>query len=429
MRRLHRRIIITCTLLAALTGALLIPLAGPTATTQELLIEVPPLPPDGGGEVAQITELVRARPASGGITPQSYFGGASDCMEGDVLLRAVFVDSDGTAEAESFNWTDAEVNAIALKVSQEIEWTWSLFAPRYGKRVKVFVEKIRVPVPYEPVKHSADFNVNHIWVNPALSRALNRSYVGTTWEEAFNTAAEFGRLGRDGANQFGRTFDHATTLFFAPNGGGQRFTDGSTAFAYIGGPFGIVLRENYSIGTEERVAAHEFGHLFYAEDEYSGATRCNAMTNCNAVTAQEGRGACYNTEAKNGNCGACNSQSVSCVMQYNAHAICTHTPRLIGWLGPRLQEPVVTKIKCPGCTTGGKIVIKGTGFDAATKVYLNRVLYPQARYRPDYADIIVPGLRFGTGTFEVIVQRGSDLLYSDAFYKFVSAQTSTETEF
>jgi len=48
-----------------------------------------------------------------------------------------------------------------------------LFAPRYGKRLKVFVEKFRVPVPYEPVKHSGDVEGTQIWINPALSRLLN----------------------------------------------------------------------------------------------------------------------------------------------------------------------------------------------------------------------------------------------------------------
>lgn len=378
-----------------------------------------------------MNEIVVERPALF-LGPESHFNGVSDCMEGDILLRAIFVDSNGSIDPNIHSWNTGEIDSIVANITREMEWTWSLWSSRYSKRIKVWVEKFVVPIAYEPVLRSGGAESHQIWTNPALSTVLNRQYVGTTWVDAFNAAAEFGRNGRNGNNSFSRSFDHATVLFIAPNLNRSRaqdgFSDGSTAFAYIGGPYGIMLRNNFSIGPLERVAAHEFGHLFYAEDEYSGATRCNGSTNCNAVTEQTDRTSCRNNQSINGNCEACNPAGAGCVMKYNSTLLCTYTPRQVGWLTPKLSEPVITKVKCPGCMDGGKIVVKGTGIGPGTTVYINRTPYPTT-YRPDTADLIVKNLRLPDGNYEFHVKRSTDSLFSDSFFKLIYSTMPPEPEF
>jgi hypothetical protein len=53
-----------------------------------------------------------------------------------------------------------------------------------------------------------------------------------------------------------------------------KFTGGDFAYAYSGGPFMVVTYDSdgWGISDMDRVVAHEFGHIFYAEDEYDSFT-------------------------------------------------------------------------------------------------------------------------------------------------------------
>src|SRR4030095_3556459 len=116
------------------------------------------------------------RPQSADVVAQGTSSGLTDCMEGDVLVRAVFVDSDGSIDPNTYSWNNPsdpnnpygtqEIVRVIQNITSEYDFNWSIWAPRYSKQVKFWVENNFVPVPYEPVLHPATFNG---WVRSALS--------------------------------------------------------------------------------------------------------------------------------------------------------------------------------------------------------------------------------------------------------------------
>jgi hypothetical protein len=368
------------------------------------------------------------RPQSVGVGVQGTSSGLTDCMEGDVLVRAVFVDSDGSMDPNTYSWNNPsdpnnpygtqEIDSISQRITSEYDFNWSIWAPRYAKQVKYWVEKNFVPVPYEPVLHPSTFNG---WITAALSTLLGQSVCNGC---EFGAAEQYALNGLT-SNQFNRTFNRATVMFFVANGG-QDFSDSGRSFAYIGGPYGVVLR-TASFPTQQ-TAVHETGHLFWAFDEYSAW--CSDPNNHTTCTDAPQKRACQADQVNpdlNGNCEACNLNSVPCVMKYISPTICGFTAHQVSWNATPLSPSVITNVKCPGCTTGGKLLVKGTGLDPTCTVYIARVEnlfgadarveYP-ADYRVDTQDLAVRGLFLATGfNYEVRVKRYADGLTSDPYIK------------
>ncbi|HXG91911.1 MAG TPA: hypothetical protein VNN73_06010 [Blastocatellia bacterium] len=358
------------------------------------------------------------------MRPQSTFYGLTDCMNGDVLMRAVFVDSDGTPPPNGdginqYNWSWQEIDSAVQKIQSEYDFSWSILAPRYGRQVKFYVEKNVVAVPYEPVRHEQQFKG---WVRAALSTLLNQPVCDGCESGAAEQYAYNGLT----VNQFNRTLNRATVIFFVANSG-EFFADNGRSFAYLGGPYSVVERVNSSYAIQE-TTIHETGHLFWALDEYS--SYCGDPRNLATCSDAPPKRPCETdqfTPEVNGNCEACNPNSTLCVMKYISPKICGFTAPQISWNGTPLTPPEITRVKCKNCTAGGKLVVKGIGLDPTCVVLADRVELPTS-YRSDYQDLIVRNSYLPEGVREFRVRRYSDVLVSDPYFKEVTIFTNDPIE-
>ncbi|MAI72270.1 MAG: protein containing Planctomycete extracellular domain protein [Rhodopirellula sp.] len=182
---------------------------------------------------------------------------------GSVAVTPVLFESNGSIDAESQNWTAAEIDEALAKMGEGVNW-WSdtLDGLNTVHTVDFVFDNAfalnPVETGYEPIDRiSNDFNL----------------YVGE-----FLIAQGFGNVGsiEEGVKQFNdhqreqMGTDWAFTIFMVdssddPDG---RFIPGGffqTAFAYAGGLF-MVTPSTRPAST----IAHEMGHIFWAKDEYPG---------------------------------------------------------------------------------------------------------------------------------------------------------------
>jgi len=408
MSTLARSISLT---IAVLVTILLL-LAWPATLHQGVRAQVPyeGFPPERRIPVDKVLPHPGAMP---GIPLVTY--GLTDCMDGDVLVRAVFVDSDGSIDANLYSWNNPsdpgnpygtqEVDTYMQRIRSQYDFSWSIWAPRYSKQVKFYVEKNVVAVPYEPILHASG---DGVWERSALSTLL-----GIPVYDEFSGARQWAQNGLT-VNQFGRSFNRSTVIFFVLNtSASQNFADGSTSFAYIGGPYGAVRRFDTFIFEDTTI--HETGHLFWALDEY--ASWCSAHGGCSSDWWWDRDCLFDHTPVTNGNCESCNPGSVVCMMKYGSPTVCAYTAHQISWNGTALSSPVITNVKCPGCTSGGKLLVKGIGLDSTCSVFIDRVEYA-AIYRSDTDDLAVKELYLQTATtYEFRVKRSGDGLVSDPYIK------------
>ena len=184
---------------------------------------------------------------------------------GKVAVTPVFFESNGEIDPETQDWTAEEIDAVLTKVSEGVGWWSDLLDSLDSIHTLDFViddtfAQSPVATPYEPIdRPSGDFT----------------KYVG-----GFLIDQGFGDSGSlEGAvHDFNHSqrvklgTDWAFTIFFADSSDDADglFASGGTfagAFAYAGGLF-VVMPATRPSST----IAHEMGHIFWARDEYPGAS-------------------------------------------------------------------------------------------------------------------------------------------------------------
>lgn len=196
------------------------------------------------------------------------FGASSldtaEYMLGDVLVSVVLIESDGSKDVNSENWTQAEKTTVKQRVEDGLNWWEQQLAARSSlHHLDFHLDYTYTDSPivtgYEPIaRKSDDFNL---------------------WIEDFFTQANV--PSGDDFSQRIRAFNHrqrelhdtnwAFTIFVVDSSADidKRFAAGGSfqqSFAYAGGRFFVT--------TSERPAsaiAHETAHMFWAMDEYSGS--------------------------------------------------------------------------------------------------------------------------------------------------------------
>lgn len=224
---------------------LALPLALPVAA------QSPTLPPLTG-------DALEAPPRSVLVAGAPDQRGPSQFLAGDVAVRLVLPESNGTVDPSTEDWTPAQVERVRASMQQALDW-WATQLPLARLRFHLRLEV--VPTDYEPVRYGL---------------ADEGKWIGDT----------LARLGFEGANYFDQAYaaadalrdeldtDWATTIFVvdSDNGSGY-FSDGYFAYAYINGPFMVATSDGggYGAGRLASVLAHEFGHIFGALDQYYAA--------------------------------------------------------------------------------------------------------------------------------------------------------------
>jgi hypothetical protein len=250
------------------------------------------------------------------------FYDTSEYMIGDVAVGIVFLESNGSIDESTEDWTTDEESNVVSEIQAGLNW----WAERETNAKLTFTYDIhyKVPTPYEPITRSGPTGSpigESLWITNAMT---NLGYTNSPYY--FNNVYDYNNAIRRSLNT-----DWAFTIFVVDSSKDVDgyFTDNYFAYAYLGGPFMVMTYKNdgYGIANMDAVTAHENGHIFYALDQYASAN--SSCTKTSGYLAIENQNSAYPYE------GACLS-NVSSIMRgqvapYTSGAIDTYARRQIGW--------------------------------------------------------------------------------------------------
>src|SRR5262245_8005261 len=183
-----------------------------------------PATADRGGPPSGEQALVpprRARTASGDPRPSREQ--PSTFMAGRVAVQAIFIESDGTADPSTEDWTPAQIAATRSQISAALDW-WRARLP--NARLSFDLTTRVVKSRYEPITY--DLAGEALWVGDTLRRL---GFSGVNYFDQAYTA--------DDALRHADQADWATTIFVvnSQHDGYGRFADGFVGCASSGGRF------------------------------------------------------------------------------------------------------------------------------------------------------------------------------------------------
>jgi hypothetical protein len=271
-------------------------------------------------------------------------------MAGSVAVGIVAVESDGSVDPSTEDWTSDEKQHIFGEIVTALNW-WAELEPRANLRF-VYNDHFSNPLPtgVEPIgrpQHDEQY-----WIADAMS-ALG-----------YDAPSYFTRV-RDYNNGLRTAYqtDWAFTIFVVDSSADSdnRFSDGYFAYAYLGGPFMVLTYGNngYGPGSMDAVAAHEMGHIFHALDQYYSAQQ--------PCTRRSGY---LDVENQNSQYGSCASD-VGSIMRggtypYTGASIDPYAAGQIGWRdsdGDDILDPLDTDLPVSIASVsvnGDSVIVSGT---------------------------------------------------------------------
>jgi hypothetical protein len=221
-------------------------------------------------------------------------------MNGEIAVGVVFVESAISGGPTFMSW---ERTTLRNEIQTGLNWLASQHPT--GNLSWVYdYQYVSINVG-----NGLDSWTEDYWRNPAMQAV---SYIGHSYSGDWIGVALYRNDMRSTNNSA-----HAIVIFVTPFA--------TYWHAYAGNSRLTLCNRNnwggWTIFNIDTITAHEVCHLFGAADEYTGSG-----TPCTSCTTTHG---CDN--APNGNCKACASPGVPCVMDQNALQICDFTQRQIGW--------------------------------------------------------------------------------------------------
>ncbi|MBI4656747.1 MAG: hypothetical protein HY746_08395 [Elusimicrobia bacterium] len=255
-----------------------------------------------------LTALLSESPARAAPYGSGFYD-TSEYFMGRVAVAIVFVESDGTGDPNAEDWTTTEKNDVVAEIQAAMTW----WAGRESRANLSFVYvTTTIATQYEPINRPQ--TDESLWISQTMGK------LGYTESYYFNRARHYMNDIRDANNT-----DWAFAVFAvdSSNDADGKFSDNTYfAYAYLGGPFQVMTYDNggYGISNMRAVAAHETGHIFYAQDEYASACTGNEYTGYLNVKN-------YNCEDLGG---------VACIMRgqvtpYTNGQVCSYTREMLGW--------------------------------------------------------------------------------------------------
>jgi hypothetical protein len=235
----------------------------------------------------------------------------SEYLIGDVAVGIIFLESNGTIDPSTEDWTSDREQLVINEITTGLNWLENQ-NPNASVNF-IFDIHYRVPTSYEPISHSSGGR-GAVWIDDAMA------YLGYS-------PAPFDTRIRDYANDLRNTLgtDWAFVMFIIDsyNDPDGDFTNGMHAFAFWGGPLMAMTYDNGNRGIEnmDYVVAHETCHIFWATDEYDGKTETSGYL---GVQDLEGSG---------------------CLMDIKSWWLCTNSKEQLGWRdsdGDGIQDVVDT---------------------------------------------------------------------------------------
>lgn len=195
----------------------------------------------------------------GGGSPPGYWE-TSEYLIGDVAVGIIFLESNGSFDPSTEDWTSAEEANVISEITIGLNWLADQ-NPAAGVSF-VFDVHYKIPTSYEPINRPS-YSIG-VWIYEAMN-FLGYPSMGDYFKQVRNYVNDL----RDSLGT-----DWAYVMFIVDSSADSdgRFADGHFAFAYLGGPFLVMTYNNGGLGINEmdRLAAHESCHIFYATDEYNG---------------------------------------------------------------------------------------------------------------------------------------------------------------
>jgi hypothetical protein len=253
------------------------------------------------------------REATASLKPGYYQ--TSEFMAGSVAVGIVLLESDGSLDPSTEDWTTDEKQLVFSEVVAGLNW-WAQ-RERKAKLSFVYDDHFSTPLPtkMEPINRPS--SNQQYWIADAMA-ALG-----------YQASSYFTRV-RDYNNAIRTKYrtNWAFTIFVVDSSADEDnyFTDGRFAYAYLGGPFLVMTSGNNGYGPDnmDAVTAHEVGHIFYALDQYAEANQA-----CNR------RSGYLDIENLNSTYGGCPS-NVNSIMRgqiypYQAKALDPYAAGQVGW--------------------------------------------------------------------------------------------------
>ncbi len=226
----------------------------------------------------------------------SYYD-TSEYLIGKVVYSVIFLESNGDIDASSENWSQNRIDNMLSKINSGIKWWGSQYPYPYGRLSFVSTSQV-IEVGYEPITRSS--TDEGLWISQAMSA------LGFSGADYFEQVYDYANYLRDA---YGTDWCFVVLVVDSLNDGDGMFTDDSCAYAYVGGPFMVLTYDNDGWGSDamDQVAAHEFGHIFFAEDEYDIQSYYSGYLNARETTFS------------------------GCIMDDNSWAISSGTRLQVGW--------------------------------------------------------------------------------------------------
>jgi hypothetical protein len=245
--------------------------------------------------------------------PGSKYYDVSEFELGSCILGVILPESDGSIDANTEDWTQAEMDEVTSEIISGLNFHLSKKEFRDLSFSVVF--NYGVPTGYEPINRSSGEEM--LWCNQCFGVL---GYPGTYPGYAYANAL------RDSAG-----VDWATVVFVvdSSNDADGMFTDGRFGYSLLGGPKFTVTYDNdgWGIANMDAVVSHELCHSFYALDEYQEAG--DPCTETSGYLACENQNSEYPYGA-----GGCAINVRFCIMRsvsLDLARICNYTKGQIGW--------------------------------------------------------------------------------------------------
>jgi PKD repeat protein len=295
----------------------------------------------------------------------------SSYLIGDVGYVILFIESDGTIDKQTENWTKAERDRYTGETASAMQWwanRWRF--TRTGQQL-VFhnLGSQTISTGYEPITRSSDDE--GLWIQQAMDTL------------GYSSGADYFENVRSYADNLRTTngLDWAFVIFAvdASADGNHKFSDGLFAYAYLDWPFTVITlpSDNYENTELECVVAHEMGHIFKAADGYNGAGTCDSDDDCAKTYGW------LSVANQNCNRDACSSD-VACIMRgqwapYRDRKISSWVKGQLGWrdsdgdgiLDPLDTDPSAT-LSNPThdgeCTSDSTPTFQGTATDTENAI-------------------------------------------------------------
>jgi len=263
------------------------------------------------------------------VTPGYYQ--TSEYMAGSVAVGIVLVESDGSVDPSTEDWTEDEKQLVFSKIVAALNW-WADLETKASLSF-VYDDHFSNPLPsgVEPIIRPR--KDQQYWIADAMG-ALG-----------YNAPSYITRV-RDYNNNLRDIYktDWAFTVFVvdSSNDFDNRFSDGYFAYAYLGGPFMVMTYGNNGYGpyNMDAVAAHEIGHIFHALDQYYSASKPCTL-----------RSGYLDIENQNSQYGTCISNVTSImrgdILPFVIKAIDAYAAGQLGWRdsdGDNIFDPLDTEL-------------------------------------------------------------------------------------